>query len=156
MSNESGLVDRLAAWMFRVSAVLLVVWGVVHIFAGVVTLQQNLSGRTGEAFNGIVSKVPSEELAGDYHPGVAAVLSQHGMNLAWFGLVTLIAAPFVWKRNKAAVYVAALVGGMADLAYFIFIDLGGFATFPGPQMTYICATAIVTGFVGVYRLRTNS
>ncbi|MFK7884629.1 MAG: hypothetical protein AB8F26_10655 [Phycisphaerales bacterium] len=153
MSIESGSVDRAAVWLFRVSAVLWVIWGIVHIFGGVATLWMNLSGRTGDAFNGIVSKVPAEELAGDYHPGVAAVLSQHGMNLAWFGAVTLIAAPFVWKRNRVAFYTAMLVGGMADLAYFIFIDLGGFATFPGPQMTYICATAIVTGLVGVYRTR---
>lgn len=153
MSSGSGSVDRVGVWMFRVSAVLWVIWGIVHIFGGLVTLRLNLSGRTAEAFNGIVSKVPAEELAGDYHPGVAAVLSQHGMNLAWFGAVTLIAAPFVWKRNRVAFYTAMLVGGMADLAYFIFIDLGGFATFPGPQMTYICATAIVTGLVGVYRTR---
>ncbi|MEO1279455.1 MAG: hypothetical protein AAFV77_10920, partial [Planctomycetota bacterium] len=65
------------------------------------------------------------------------------------GLVTTVAAPFVWRGRRAMVFTAVLVGGCADLAYFIFIDLGGFANPPGPQMTWICAAAIVTGLLGV-------
>ncbi|MEM7681341.1 MAG: hypothetical protein AAF288_05230 [Planctomycetota bacterium] len=148
--------NRAVPWLLRVSAVLWALWGLVHIMAGVVTLHLLLGGKTAEAVQGITAKVPLEELAGDYHSGVTAVLSQHAMNLAWFGLVTLVAAPFIWKGRKAAIYIAALVGGMADLAYFIFIDLGGFAAPPGPQMTYICASAIGTSAIALYLSRSSS
>lgn len=138
-----------ARWLLRTSAVLWAIWGLVHIFAGVVTLKAILAGSTAEAIHGITSKVPVEELIREYHPAESAVLSQHALNLAWFGLVTTVAAPFVWRGRRAMVYAAVLVGGCADLAYFIFIDLGGFANPPGPQMTWICAAAIVTGLAGV-------
>lgn len=138
-----------ARWLLRISAVLWVVWGLVHVFAGVVTLQSIFAGDTAEAIQGIASKVPIEELVRGYHPAENALLSQHALNLAWFGLVTSVAAPFVWRGRRAMVFTAVLVGGCADLAYFIFIDLGGFANPPGPQMTWICAAAIVTGLFGV-------
>lgn len=147
MTNEQT--PSAARWTLRVSAVLWLVWGLVHVFAGVMTLRFILAGETDKAIGGIASKVPPEEFAGTYHPALEALLSQHGMNLAWFGAVTTIAAPFVWLGRRAMVYTACLVGGMADLAYFIFIDLGGFANPPGPQMTWICAGAIITGLVGV-------
>ncbi len=146
---------RTVPWLLRASAMLWAVWGLVHILAGVMTLRLLLVGKTAEAIQGIAAKVPVEELAGAYHPAVSAVLSQHAMNLGWFGVVTLVAAPLVWKGRPGAIYTAALVGGMADLAYFIFIDLGGFAAPPGPQMTWICAAAISTGFIALYLARTN-
>ncbi|MEL6330098.1 MAG: hypothetical protein AAFR38_10580 [Planctomycetota bacterium] len=149
MTGSRSTMRPTARWLLRASAVLWAIWGIVHVLAGVMTLRLLLAGRTAEAIQGITARVPLEELAGDYHPAASAVLSQHAMNLAWFGLVTLIAAPFVWIGRRAMVYTAVLVGGMADLAFFIFIDLGGFAAPPGPQMTYICAGAIVTGLLGV-------
>lgn len=154
MNDNQPTSNTMTTWLFRSSAILWAIWGLVHILAGVVTLNHILPGRTAEAVQGITSKVPLDELQHEYHPAVSAVLSQHAMNLAWFGLVTVIAAPFVWKRKAAAVYIASLVGGLADLAYFIFIDLGGFATFPGPQMTYICAAAIALGLIAARRDRT--
>jgi hypothetical protein len=35
-----------------------------------------------------------------------------------------------------------VIGGFTDVGYFTFLDLTGFAEDPGPQMTYIMATAI--------------
>ena len=135
--------------LLRIAAVLWVVWGVVHIFAGVVTLKAIFAGAHAEAFHGIVSRVELSTLQIEYPDPVMAVFCQHALNLAWFGAVTTICAPWVWRGARPAVYLAALVGGLADLAYFLFIDLGGYALPPGPQMTYICATAIVLGFVGL-------
>lgn len=48
---------------------------------------------------------------------------------------------------------AALVSRLLETGSFIFVDLGGFAEFPEPQMTSICAAAIIrdsshTGFTG--------
>ena len=82
-----------ARWLLRISAVLWAVWGLVHVFAGVVTLQNIFAGDTAKAIQGITSKVPIEELVRAYHPAESALLSQHALNLAWFGLVTTVAAP---------------------------------------------------------------
>lgn len=149
----STSIDRSIPWLFRASAVLWAIWGIVHIFAGFMTLKFIGAGQTAEAFHGITSAVDIASLRLEYPAAVSAVLSQHGFNLAWFGLVTLVASPFVWRQRSLAVYLAALVGGLADVGYFVFIDLGGFATPPGPQMTWICAAAVITGLAGVFRSR---
>lgn len=149
MSEDTPSGSSAATWLFRVSAVLWFIWGAVHIFAGVMTVSFLLSGETAEAVHGITAAVPLESLQIEYTDGVSAILGQHGFNLGWFGVVTLVCSPFVWRRQRLAVYLAALVGGLADLGYFLFIDLGGFALPPGPQMTYICAAAILSGFIAV-------
>ncbi|NNK79866.1 MAG: hypothetical protein HKO93_00085 [Flavobacteriales bacterium] len=59
-------------------------------------------------------------------------------------MVTFLSAFWVWKGNKNAIYLAAITGGLTDLGYFLFIDLGGYANFvPGTVMTLICAAAII-------------
>jgi len=51
------------------------------------------------------------------------------------------------KGNKSNIFLAALVGGLADLSYFIFLDLGGFVKFmPGTLMTTFSHTAIILSF----------
>ena len=43
-----------------------------------------------------------------------------------------------------AIWVTALVGGMADIGYFVFLDRPGFVNvIPGTLMTVFSATAIV-------------
>lgn len=43
-----------------------------------------------------------------------------------------------------AISVSAMVGGLADLGYLIFVDFAGYATFfPGTLMTIIAGSAIV-------------
>lgn len=138
-------------WLLKTSAILWGIWGVVHILAGVFTLKLLAEGKTAEAIHGITAKVELATLQMDYPAALSALLSQHGFNLLWAGLVTTLAAPFVWRRHNLAVTIAVIVGGLIDLGYFWFIDLGGYATPPGPQMTYICAAAIVTGLIGAYR-----
>jgi len=50
-----------------------------------------------------------------------------------------------------AIWTTAAVGGLVDIGYFVFIDLGGFGVFlPGGLMTYVSATAIIlSGWVWV-------
>ena len=51
---------------------------------------------------------------------------------------------FIWNKNKNAVFLAAITGGLADLGYFLFLDLGGHVNFmPGTLMTLISASAII-------------
>ncbi|QDU65275.1 hypothetical protein [Engelhardtia mirabilis] len=119
--------ERRANVLLRISAVLWVIWGLVHLLAGVMTVKGVVTGRTAEAFHAITSKVELSTLELDYPDAVGAVLCQHGFNLGWAGLVTFVCALLVWRANRSAVYLACLVGGLFDLGDFVFIDLGGFA-----------------------------
>lgn len=139
-----------APWLYRASAVLWAMWGLVHVGAGVLTLRALAAGEPEQAVRGIASAVDLQTVSIDYPDAVVAIMQQHGFNLLWFGLVTLIAALLVWRRKPLAIYLAALVGGLADIGYFLFIDLGGYALPPGPQMTWICAAAIISGFSALY------
>ena len=48
---------------------------------------------------------------------------------------------------------AALIAGLTDLGYFLFMDLGGFVHFvPGTLMTLICSAAILLSGVAVVRM----
>ncbi|MEM9206849.1 MAG: hypothetical protein AAGA88_11020 [Pseudomonadota bacterium] len=103
---------------------------------------------TVSAISGIADGVAPEELVNDYHPAVGAILNQHGWNLAWGGVVTLIGALFIWRGSMVAVFVTALVGGMLDFGYFLFLDLGGYVRFvPGTIMTLISGSAIALSLV---------
>lgn len=129
----------------KTASVLWVVWGLVHAFAGIVVI----SGDTVSGFQGIADGVAAADLEADYHPAVGAILNQHAWNLLWGGLVTIVGAVFIWRRNMTAIWVTAMVGGLLDIGYFVFIDLGGFNLFvPGTVMTLFSGTAIVlTGWV---------
>ena len=133
------------AW--KVAAALWVVWGLVHLGAGVLSL----SVSTTEMVQNIADAVPDEELEVSYPDAAGAVLDQHAWNLAWFGVVALIGAAFIWRGNRTAIWVTALVAGLADIGYFLFLDLGGYVNFvPGTVMTLFSATAILlTGWVWI-------
>lgn len=134
-------------WALKVSAALWVVWGLVHIAGGVITI----SSDTAAGFQGIAAAVDPSELEADYHPAVGAVLNQHGWNLLWVGIVTTIGAFFIWRKSVSGIWVTAMVGGLFDIGYFVFIDLGGFGTFfPGTSMTYVSASAIILSFLVWY------
>lgn len=136
-----------ATWLLRVAAVLWIVWGLVHILAGVLTMSRD----TTSAVQGIADGVEPALLELDYPDAAGAIINQHGFNLAWIGLVTLICAFFIWRRSVAAVFLAALVGGLADVGYFLFLDLGDHVNFvPGTVMTIFSASAIITSFVAYF------
>lgn len=133
--------------LLKASSVLWVIWGLVHLLAGIMIL----SGDATSGFQAIADAVPPATLVLDYPAAVSGVLSQHAWNLAWFGIVTIVGAVFIWRQNLTAIWVTALVGGLADVGYFLFIDLAGFANFvPGTVMTIVSATAIVlSGWVWI-------
>ncbi len=139
-------------FFFKTSAVLWILWGLVHILAGVMTMKGVLSGDISASIIGIADAVDPESLTMDYPEAVGAVIGQHGFNLLWIGLVTFISAFLIWKGNKKAIFLAALTGGLADLGYFLFLDLGGFVNFvPGTIMTLISSAAILLSFYGYFK-----
>lgn len=127
----------------KVSAVLWVIWGLVHLLAGILVITADAS----DGFAAIADAVQPELLAYDYHPAAGGILNQHGWNLAWGGAVTLIGAIFIWRANLTAIWVTAMVGGLLDIGYFIFMDLPGHVNFvPGTIMTIVSASAILLSF----------
>ena len=101
----------------KISAVLWVIWGLVHMFAGVMTITGVLGGDLSVPIAGIVDAVNIDTLKVDYPEALGGILGQHGFNLFWFGLITTVAAFYIWKGNTQAVWWAAIVGGLADLGY---------------------------------------
>lgn len=142
---------------FKIAAVLWIIWGLVHIFAGIMTDSFILSGNIQGAVAGIADKVDPTTLEANYPPAAGAVIGQHGFNLLWIGLVTFICAFYIWKGNKNAIFLAAICGGLADLGYFLFMDLGGFVNFaPGTIMTLVSGTAIALSFIAHFKTKDQS
>ena len=136
----------------RAAAILWVIWGAVHIFAGIATDYFILSGDIQGAVAGIADKVDPATLQANYPDAAGAVIGQHGFNLLWIGLVTFISAIYIWKGSKYAIFLAAISGGLADLGYFLFMDLGGFVNFiPGTLMTLVSSAAIILSFVAHFK-----
>lgn len=126
-----------------IAAVLWFIWGLVHVFAGVMTMMLD----TPMAVSGIADAVDPELLAMTYPDAAGAIINQHGFNLMWIGLVTTICAFFIARRSVPAIFLAALVGGLADVGYFVFLDLGGFVNFaPGTVMTLFSSAAVLISF----------
>lgn len=132
--------------ILKVISVLWLIWGFVHVLAGVLTVAR----KAPDSVAGVADAVDPAEFTGSYHAAADALINQHGFNLFWIGLVTMVCALLIW-RNKSnlmfTLFVAALVGGLADVGYFIFMDLGGFVNFmPGTVMTIFSGTAILLSF----------
>ena len=136
--------------LLQISSVIWGVWGLVHIMAGTIVL----SADTQTGFSAIADAVNADNLTANYHPAVGAILNQHAWNLFWFGSVTAVGAFFIWRASLFAIVVTALIGGLADLGYFVFLDIGGFVNFmPGTVMTIISATAIMLSMAVYVQIR---
>ena len=58
-------------------------------------------------------------------PRTGAIINQHGFNLLWIGAFTTVGAFFIWRASVTGIIFTAIVGGLTDVGYFVFIDLGG-------------------------------
>ena len=124
----------------KIATILWVVWGLVHMLAGVLTIAQETTG----AIAGIADAVDPALIANDYHPAVGALINQHGFNLLWIGTFTVVGAVFIWRESAVAIFMTAIVGWVTDVGYFVFMDLGGFVNFvPGTVMTIVSSAAVV-------------
>lgn len=120
------------------------IWGLIHSFAGIMTIRGPLTGDISASVSGIADAIDLSLIQMNYSAASGAIIAQHGFNLLWIGLFTIVGGFYIWKHNRMAIIFTAIVGGLTDLGYFIFIDLGGFANFvPGTIMTLVSATAIV-------------
>lgn len=130
--------------LFKISSILWIIWGIVHILAGIMTMKGILTNDISSSIAGIADAVDPKILQMNYPKAAGAVIGQHGFNLFWIGATTFISAIFIWKGNRNAVFLAAITGGLADLGYFLFMDLGGFVNFiPGTIMTLVSSLAII-------------
>ena len=136
MSNSQAIALKVAAGLW-------VIWGLVHMLAGFIVIPADASG----GFAAIADAVDPKILEADYHPAVNGILDQHGWNLLWGGLATVIGAVFIWRKNVTAIWVTGMIGGLLDLGYLIFVDVPGFVNFmPGTVMTLVSGSAIVLSF----------
>lgn len=136
--------------LLRGSAVLWAIWGLFHLFIGIYLLLL----LRGEHPVGQLADIPAvldfSFMGTPARYAAVANLEQHSYNLAWFGAAVAVGCVYVWRGNRYAIFFTAIVGGFADLGYFLFVDLPGYADPPGPQMTYICATAIALSFYAYF------
>ncbi|MEM8944994.1 MAG: hypothetical protein AAGD11_07395 [Planctomycetota bacterium] len=138
---------RSAGILLKITAILWVIWGLVHVLAGVMTISRD----TAQAVQGIADAVERESLEVPYPEAAGAIIKQHGFNLLWIGAVTTICAVFIWRQSTTAIFLAAMIAGLADIGYFLFLDLGGYVNFlPGTAMTLICAAAVVISFFAYF------
>lgn len=141
--NTSSVSPLNLRLILKISAVLWLIWGLAHIIFGVFGLVGFMSGDVANTMKAIAGGADPATLEVTYPAAVIAILNQHSWNLLWFGLFTTVGGLMIWRRNAVAVIMTAIVGGAADIGYFAFVDLGGFAAPPGPQLTWICAAAII-------------
>ncbi|MEL6186335.1 MAG: hypothetical protein AAFU79_17055, partial [Myxococcota bacterium] len=96
---------------YKIIAVLWVIWGLVHVLAGVMTLAQDTPG----AVQGIADGVDPVLLEGPFPAAVGGIIRQHGFNLLWIGAVTTVGGVYIWGGSFTAIWLSALVGGLADV-----------------------------------------
>jgi hypothetical protein len=140
--------------LLKASSILWIIWGIVHILAGVMTMKGILTNDISSSVAGIADAVEPSLVQMEYSEASGAIIGQHGFKLFWIGIVTFISAFFVWKGNRNAIFLAAITGGLADLGYFLFMDLGGFVNFvPGTVMTIVSSLAIILSFYVYFKTR---
>ena len=137
--------------LLRIASVLWGIWGAFHLFIGVVLLMVVSEGHPDGQLASIPDVVNITMMGSEGRFVVVPSLNQHAFNLAWFGIVVGIGCVYVWKRRAEGIFVCILVGGLADLGYFLYVDLPGYADPPGPQMTYIMAAAIALSLYAYFK-----
>ncbi len=143
--------------ILKISSILWIVWGLVHILAGVLTMKGILIGDISSSISGIADAINPDSVKMDYPKAAGAIIGQHGFNLFWIGIVTFLCAFWIWKGNKNAIFLAAITGGLADLGYFLFMDLGGYVNFmPGNVMTLVSSMAIILSFYSYFKSKKST
>ncbi|MEQ8779995.1 MAG: hypothetical protein RIE06_10085 [Roseibium album] len=135
----------------RISAVLWIIWGIAHIAFGLFGLNGFLFGDAAETMKMMAGGADPATLEVNFPAAVVGVLNQHSWNLLWFGVFTTFGGVFIWRESAISIVMTAIVGGAADFGYFLFVDLAGFAAFPGPQLTWVSGSAILLSLFVYFR-----
>jgi hypothetical protein len=136
--------------MVKAGAVVLVLWGVLHVFFGMYALI-SLWTDDGAAMMGVFGTGVSGTIA---DPGalVAHVVGQHAANLVIFGVFGIVLARLMWQGSRLALGLSVLVLGSADVAFVIALLIPGYIALQdglmGP-MLFVASTALAGwGFYG--------
>ncbi|MCL9780745.1 hypothetical protein M9194_04745 [Vibrio sp. S4M6] len=136
--------------LLKVSSVLWMIWGAFHFLLGVGMIYLLALGNEALSFEFVAADPLMADMIREYVPIVTASLKQHSWNLGWFGVVTMVGSVYIWKKSATAIFVSALVGGLADFGYFVFVDMEGLAPPAGTLMTVFSACAIILSFYAYY------
>ena len=137
--------------LFKISSALWVAWGVFHFVLGVGLIYLFSLGSEALSIDMVANDPLWAGLFKTDDPMVTAHLRNYSWGIGWYGLVTTMGAYFVWKEKAEAIFLCAIVGGLADTGYFMFVDLAGFAPPIGKAMTYISASAIILSFYALFK-----
>ncbi|MEM9308611.1 MAG: hypothetical protein AAGA74_15055 [Pseudomonadota bacterium] len=133
--------------LLKITTVLWVIWGLVHALAGVLTISQAAPA----SIAGVADAVDPAVFHTTYQAATDALVNQHGFNLLWIGIFTVIGGIFIWRGSETWLFFTAIVGGVTDVGYFVFMDLGGFVKFfPGTVMTLISGSAIILSIIAYF------
>lgn len=136
--------------MFRVAAVLWAMWGLLHLLAGF-SLLSTFSGEVASVPESITLAVMGTEMP--FY--VRRTLAEHTFNNTWFGLVVAVGSVLVWKGSRLGVLLCAIVGGLAHLAFTIFVVVPGFSNEVGVVMTFVAAAAVVLSLIAHFGSKTR-
>ncbi|MEM8868031.1 MAG: hypothetical protein AAGC73_07155 [Verrucomicrobiota bacterium] len=128
-------------------------WALLHIIPGTLSMMSAVAGDI-TSLEFLFPDTNPKAMTTDYPREVEAILvtfGQHGFNLFWFGLVTLVCSVWIWvKQSGTAMLLAAVVGGLADLGalfavYMIGrIDIWGLLIFAGTLLAIVLSGWIWT------------
>ena len=132
--------------LFRVASVLWAMWGLLHLVAGAGVLSTFASEVTG-----VPESVTLTLMGGEMPFNVRRTLAEHNFNNTWFGLVVTAGSVQVWRGGRLGVLLCAIVGGLAQLGFTIFIVVPGYGNAIGVAMTFVAASAVVLSFWAYFR-----
>jgi hypothetical protein len=99
------------------------------------------SGNAGAGQSGITSATGIDYESYEYPVHTSRVFLQHGINLAFFGIFSHLAI-FAMLFDSKAANLIALAPFLADVGYFIAVDIPELGAFTGQIQTYIISIAL--------------
>lgn len=115
---------------YQIGAVFYVLWGLLHVGAGLVVLFQLVTSGGSAALALIGSNVPPDQLPQIVGGVEAGVLGQHAWNLVVFGLFAAIVGVMMnWKNSRSGFWLNLGIVSGADLGFICAIMIPGYITF---------------------------
>lgn len=135
----------------RISAVIFMLWGIIHILGGAGMVASLSDGPT--AYLDMIASGPASQglSAAMVLPGeIVNVMGYHGFNLALLGAVAVFTGVGQWKGSRLAFWTSVTLVGLVDAGLAIYMILPGYMTWgtasPG-LFLFVLGTA--TGLAGL-------